>query len=79
MTLDSVGQSGGDEAEWEMEGEGVEGNELIEHSKSKRDCFGLCTHCSAYIRTYILYVRVHLIMHQMHAPTANTLRVYKHH
>ena len=32
VTSDSIGQSGGEAAECEMEGERVEGNEMIEHS-----------------------------------------------
>ena len=45
---DSVGQSGEEEAEWKMEGEGVNGNNLIDHSKGNiiRDHFSLSAHCS---------------------------------
>ena len=70
VTSDSVGQSGGEEAEQEMEEQGVEGNKLIEHSKGiiMRDHFSLCTHCS-------VIQFVHLIMDHLHASTANTLCV----
>ena len=70
VTFDSIGQSGGEEAEQEMEEEGVEGNKLFEHSKGiiMRDHFSLSAHCS-------VIQFVHPIMEHLHAPTANTLCV----